>query len=340
MKSCIWNGTEKLEIVEQPVPDLQPDECLIKTLSSGICGTDIHIIKGDFDFCKPPMVIGHEACGEIAEIGSDVEGFEAGDRVVVENVVGCGKCYFCKRQIPQHCVEYRELGFGIDGVWREYFNIPARCLYRIKPETDTDLAALVEPLNCVLGTFSKCSLQIGDDVLILGAGPAGLFFCQVAKLKGAAQVIITDINSSRKDEAMHSGADFFVNPDKENLSDVVKDVTEGHGPAIAIDAVGLPETFKSCIDLVTPEGQVVAYGIGAGKPLSNLYIDDIVLKMLTIYSDQSSHRFYEPSIKLIETGRIDIESMISHRFHFEEVQRAVDTVLNQASGVVKAVLKF
>ena len=79
MKSCIWNGTEKLEIVEQPVPDLQPDECLIKTLSSGICGTDIHIIKGDFDFCKPPMVIGHEACGEIAEIGSDVEGFEAGD---------------------------------------------------------------------------------------------------------------------------------------------------------------------------------------------------------------------------------------------------------------------
>ena len=145
---------------------------------------------------------------------------------------------------------------------------------------------------------------------------------------------------SRKKKALNYGADFAVNPEVENLSEVVKDITGGHGPAIAIDAVGLPETFKSCIDQVTPEGQVVAYGVGAIKPLSNLFIDDIVMKMLTIHSDQSSHRYYDPAIKLIETGMIDTESMISHRFPFEEISKAVDVVLNQAVGVVKAVIKF
>lgn len=340
MKTCLWNGTEKLEIVDKPIPEPEPDECLVKTLASGVCGTDIHIIKGDFDFCKPPMIIGHEACGEIAKVGSEVEGFKVSERVAVENVVGCGKCYFCKRQIPQHCVEYRELGFGIDGVWREYFVIPSRCLYKVRPETNPEYAAMVEPLNCALGAFGKCSIEPGDDILILGAGPAGLFFLQVAKIRGAGQVIITTTNPSRREKALHLGADYVVDTKKENLADVVKEVTDGHGPAIAIDAIGLPQTFKTCIDLVTPEGQVIAYGVGATEPLSNLFIDSIVLRMLTIHGDQSSHRYYDRAIKLIETGRIDAEAMITHRFSFEEVQQAVDIASDRASGAVKIILNF
>ena len=340
MKTCLWNGTEKLEIVDKPIPEAKPDECLVKTLASGVCGTDIHIIKGAFDCCKPPMVLGHEACGEIVKIGREVEGFKIGERVAVENVAGCGKCYFCKRQIPQHCLEYRELGFGIDGVWREYFVITARCLYKVKSETNPEYAAMAEPLNCVLGALGKCSIEIGDDILILGAGPAGLFFLQVAKLRGAGHIIMTTTNPSRREKALQLGADYVVNTKKENLADVVKKNTDGHGPAIAIDAIGLPETFKSCIDLVTPEGQVIAYGVGATDPLSNLFIDNIVLKMLTIHGDQSSHRYYDKAIKLIETGKIDAEAMITHRFSFEDVQKAVDIAADRSSSAVKVMLKF
>jgi len=340
MKACLWNGTNKLEIVDKPLPKPEPDECLVKTLSAGVCGTDIHIIKGVFACCKPPMILGHEACGEIVKNGGEVEGFEVGQRIAVENVVGCGKCYFCKRQIPQYCIQYRELGFGIDGVWREYFTIPARCLYKAKPETNPEYIAMVEPLNCVLGALGKCSLEPGDDVLILGSGPAGLFFLQTAKLRGAGRVIITTTNVSRKEKALELGADCVVNPAEENLAEIVKKVTDGHGPAIAIDAAGLPETFKTCIELVMPEGQVVAYGVGATTPLSNLFIDNIVLKMLTIHGDQSSHRHYDRAIKLIETGKINAEAMITHRFSFKEVQKAVDVALDRASGSIKIILNF
>jgi 2-desacetyl-2-hydroxyethyl bacteriochlorophyllide A dehydrogenase len=340
MKACLWNGTDRLEIVDKPVPEPQPDECLIKTLASGVCGTDIHIMKGAFDCCRPPMILGHEACGEIVKTGSEVKDFEVGERVAVENVVGCGRCYFCKRRIPQYCLEYRELGFGIDGVWREYFVIPARCLYRVKAETNPEYAAMVEPLNCVLGALGKCFIEPGDDILILGAGPAGMFFLQAARLRGAGRIIITTTNPSRKEKALYLGADYVVNTKEENLTDAVKRATGGHGPAIAIDAIGLPETFKSCLDLVTPEGQVIAYGVGATKPLSNIFIDDIVLKMLTIHGDQSSHRYYDRAIKLIETGRIDAEAMITHRFPFEEVQKAVDLASDRVRGTVKVMLRF
>lgn len=340
MKVCIWNGSRTLEMRDAPVPEPGGDQCLVKTLSSGVCGTDIHVIQGAFDACKPPMVPGHEACGEVVKVGRDVRGFNVGDRIAVENVVGCGTCYFCQRDIPQHCIRYQELGFGTDGVWRQFFTIPARCLYHVKSNTNPEHAALVEPLNCVLGAMEKCSLQAGDDVLILGAGPAGLFFCQAARLKGAGHVIVTTSNSARRQKALQCGADLVVDPQRENLAATVKEATGGHGPAIAVDAVGLPETFKTCIDLVTPEGQVVAYGVGARQPLSNLLIDNIVMKMLTIRSDQSSHRNYERAIRLIETGRIDVESMITHRYSFGDVQKAVDVVSDRSSGAVKVVVNF
>jgi len=340
MKCCVWNGTTQLEIADRPLPEPGNDECLLKTISAGVCGTDLHIIKGSFDCCKPPMVLGHEACAEIVGLGRDVDDFEEGQRVSVENVVGCGKCYYCNRSIPQHCVAYRELGFGIDGVWSEYFVIPARCLYRVKADTNPEYAAMVEPLNCVLGAFEKCRMRAGEDVLILGAGPAGLFFAQVARLAGAANVIITTTNASRKAKALECGATTVVNPKTDSLAEAVKDATDGHGPAIAIDAIGLPDSFKTCIDLVTPEGQVVAYGVGATDPLANLLIDDIVLKMITIRSDQSSHRCYESAIKLIETGRINCETMITHRFPFDQVQAAVDLAGDRSSGMAKAILNF
>ena len=201
MKRLVWRGGEDLalEYSSGSVPSPQRDEVLLKIRAVGICGTDIHILKGALPLAKPPMVLGHEVSGEIAAVGANVDHVREGDRVTLDAVVGCGHCYLCQRGSFQFCAKGFEFGITRDGGCQEYLVVPKRNVYRIADTVSFEEAAILDME--VYNAVRKCGVEAADSVLVLGAGPIGLIACQVARIFGAAHITLSDVLIGRLDAA-------------------------------------------------------------------------------------------------------------------------------------------
>jgi L-iditol 2-dehydrogenase len=337
MKRLVWrSGVElRMEHVSGPLPSPREDEVLLKVRAVGICGTDIHILNGTIPLAKPPMILGHEISGEIAAVGRKVTNVAEGDRVTLDAVVGCGHCPLCRRGSPQFCAEGFEFGITRDGGCQEYLVVPHHNVYRIADSVSFEEAAILDME--VYNAVRKCGIEKGDSVLVLGAGPIGLIACQVARILGAAHVVLSDVLKSRLDAAQTIGiADVYLAATE---IDSGAEVRNGSAKTfdVVMDCAGTANSTKQALKVVRPGGRILLYGVYE-HAIDHLDMNQVVLKDLMLVGAQSDRNGWEDVIALVTSGALNLRKLITHRFPLEEGPRAFQLVRNREQAVIKAVL--
>jgi len=261
MRAQVIEAPGKMVLKQVPVPEISPDEVLIKVSMCGICGTDWKIYKGEYASEFLPMISGHEFWGVIEEVGSNARGLNKGDRVAVDICLPCGTCYYCRRGDELLCETFTQLGIHTDGAFAEYVKAPWTNCYLIPDEVDALSAAFVEPLTAVMQAAKKMDVAIASSVVIIGTG-LGILHGALAKLRGAAPVIVIGRSESKLRLAKQLGADFTININEvDDPVTEVKRLTGGIGADYVLESVGTPETYEQAFSMVRRGGKVEAFGI-------------------------------------------------------------------------------
>ena len=345
MKALVYHGPGRRAWEEVPDPAIEePTDAIVRIDSSTICGTDLHILKGDVPEVQPGTILGHEAVGTVVETGSAVTTLEAGDRVLVSCITSCGRCRFCKERHYGLCTGGGGWIFGhlIDGLQAEYARVPFAdtSVYKVPDELKDDqvlFLADILPTAYEVGVLSG-RVEPGDTVAIVGAGPIGLATILTAKLYTPGRIVAIDLADSRLEKARELGADVTINNGSEDAVARVLELTGGLGADVAIEAVGVPETFELCTELVRPGGHVANVGVH-GHPatlhLEKLWIRDVTITMGLVDT------FTTPRLlKLIAEGRLDATPFATHRFPLAEAMSAYDTfAAAEATQALKVVLE-
>jgi alcohol dehydrogenase len=329
MKALVYHGPGERAWEDVPEPDIQePTDAIVRIDSSTICGTDLHILKGDVPEVKPGTILGHEAVGTVTEVGSAVTTIQPGDRVLVSCITSCGRCRFCKEGRYGQCTGGGGWIFGhlIDGLQAEFARVPFAdtSVFKVPDElTDEQVLFLADilPTAYEVGVLSG-KVEPGDTVAIVGAGPIGLAAVLTAKLFTPARIIVLDIAESRLAQARDFGADITINNHEIDAVARVMELTD-LGVDVAIEAVGVPETFELCTQLVRPGGRVANVGVhghAATLHLEQLWIRDVMITTGLVDG------FTTPRLlELIAQGRLDATPFATHRFPLGETMSAYDT---------------
>lgn len=307
----------------------------VRIRAAGICATDLHIVDGRLPFARPPMILGHELAGEVVGGAPDLP---AGTRVAVASVLSCHRCPYCRRGMPHLCDTPRELGITVDGGWCEEIAVPRENLVPLPAGISWEAGALLEPLNCTLGAMERVEVRAGDDVLILGSGPAGLLFVQLARLKGAGRILLGGTTPARQALGRALGADYLLDAGEDVLGRS-REICDGLGPDLVIEAVGSQRTIQEAFRLVRRGGQVLLYGLHGG-PIDAFDTDGIVMNALTVIGHQSSPDLWAETVKLVATGRIQVERLVTGHFPLAEAPRALEAARDEAAGSIKVVLEI
>ena len=324
-----------LELVRVEKPSPGHDEVLIKIQKTAICGTDLHIYKWDGWSQKhidPPRVVGHEYVGEVAEIGSHVQGLHIGQTVSGEGHIVCGHCRNCRAGHAQWCKNTKGVGVSREGAFAEYLCIPASNCIPISPDIDKEIVSFYDAFGNATHTALMFDL-VGEDILITGAGPIGIMAAAICRHAGARNVIITDINDYRLDLAKKLGATATVNVNRDSLDDVMQDAHMVEGFDVGLEMSGAASAFDQMINRMRNGGKISLLGL-FGKE-AQLDMDKIILKGLTlqgIYGRRMYETWYKMSA-LVQSG-LDLSPLITHRFHYTEFQQAFDIMLTGNSGKI------
>lgn len=338
MKIARVYGKDDLRLEEEEIPKIaNANDVLIKTKRVGICGSDVHLYHGENPLAVLPRVMGHEVVGEVVEIGSDVKNLKKEDHVVVEPIRYCGKCYACRHGMPNVCKELSVFGVHEDGGMREYFTVPEKQCYILDKKLDWDTAVLAEPYTIGANATFRGNVGIGDKILVQGAGPIGICILKLAKIKGA-EVMISDIVSEKLKFAKQNGADRIVNVLNEDIKEAVKDWTGNEGVNKVIDAVGTTKTFELGFDVTSPAGTIVVLGFSEDD--AQIKQLPITKKQLTVVGSRLQAYQFANVIRLMESGNLKSDGLITHKFKFKEVQKAFDFVDEHAEKVKKMILTF
>jgi L-iditol 2-dehydrogenase len=330
-------GEGHVELKEWPEPSPQQDEVKLRVAAAGICGTDIHIIKGRWQ-CRPPVVLGHEFCGTVVEIGSQVRGWKAGDRVVAANPARtCGLCHHCRSGNPFMCPERVSAGYMIDGAFAEYICIAAGQCHHLPENVSFRQVACGEPLSvAVRAVIERTSVHAGDLVLVSGPGCIGLLTMMIAKLQGARVVVAGIARDQRRLELARSlGADVVVDTSKEDVREIVRSLSDGDGVELAYECAGAVESLDACLDAIRKGGTVVQAGVYPGRVETD--INRIMMKELRFIGTYGYvWTTWQRSLRLLHEGKVNTEAIISHEFplnRFEEAFR-----VTQDGSAVKVIL--
>lgn len=347
MKALVYHGPGRKAWEEVPDPTLQdPTDVIAKVDTTTICGTDLHILKGDVPAVVDGRVLGHEAVGTITEVGDAVTGLEPGDRIIIPAVTNCGKCSYCRNNQPSHCQTLGGVGwvFGhlIDGTQAEYVRVPfAETSVHKVPEglDDEDVLFLTDalPTGFEIGILNG-NTKPGDTVAIVGAGPVGLGAVMTANLCGAGRVVTVDLDENRMDKALELGATDKVNAGDPDAVERIRALsTDGLGVDVAIEAVGVPQTFRTCLDVVRPYGTVANAGVH-GKPVE-LPLDRMWISNVRINMGLVDCRTVGSLLNMVRSGRLDAKAMATHRFTMSQMEEAYELFGNAAQHrAVKVVI--
>ena len=334
-------GEGFIELRDVPEPVISDDEVLIEVKAAGICGTDIHVKHDTFPYW-PPVILGHEFAGEIAQVGANVDGWQVGDRVVGEpHTLHCGKCYLCRRGHVQNCPEKRSPGWGIDGAFARFLKYPPKLLHRIPDTMTFEQAALVEPAaNAVTDILERGTLEVGDFVVVLGPGPIGLLAAQVARAGGAREVMIVGAPADeelRLATARSLGVEHVVNFAETNPVERCLELTEGRGADLVIECSGAPAAIAQSIELCRKWGKVCAIGLTGKRPVQ-LDWDAAMMKVLTVYLNMSTaYASWDKTIWMISTGRVNVDPLITHVLPLADWERGFEAV--ESMEALKVVLR-
>ena len=337
MKAAVFRGIGQVEVAEVPVPEPGPGEVLIRVGYCGICGSDLEAVHTGM--YEPGLIIGHEFAGVIAEVGPGVEGWQVGDRVVVNDAIPCGVCPPCREGRLDGCEDLTMVGVTHDGGMAEYVRITARGLHRLPEGVTLRQGALVEPLAVALHGVRRSRLKPGDQVLVMGAGPIGLLTLQCALLAGARRVVVTEIDPTRAALAERLGAAAVLDPTRENVGVALRGPIGGQGPDVIYICTGAPAPYQDAVSLVRKGGQVFVLGLCV-EPVAADFMS-VVLNDLCIEGSLAGRAEFPAAIDFVAQGRVDVEPLISHEIPLEEVvAQGFARLDTPGSGAVKILVRI
>ena len=350
MKALVYHGPDQKAWEEVPDPKIiNPTDVIVQVDATTICGTDLHILKGDVPAVTDGRILGHEGVGTITEVGSAVSKLVVGDRVIISCVTSCGSCSYCRQQLPSHCLdEEGTSGIGwifghlIDGTQAEYVRVPfaESSLHKLPAGVSDEAAVMLSdimPTGFEIGVRNG-KVQPGDVVAVVGAGPVGLSAMMTAGLYGPSRVIAIDLDGNRLAQAMTFGATDSVNSGNAGWMDELMAMTEdGLGVDVAIEAVGVPQTFQMALDIIRAGGTVANVGVH-GKSVE-LQLQDLWIKDIDITTGLVSATTTPMLLKLVAQGKLTPDRFVTHRFTFENIMDAYDTFSRAAqTNALKVVI--
>lgn len=320
MKAAVFYGKEDLRVEEREMPQIGDNEVLLRVRACGICGTDAHIFCGDEGAAPTPAntVLGHEFAGEAVKVGTGVKDIAVGDKVCVDPNKLCGSCEFCRRGIGHFCTAITGIGTTVDGGFAEYCAVPASQVYKVANELSYEKAAMTEPVSCCLHGIELCNIKCGDTVAVIGCGMIGLLMLQLAKLSGAARIIAIEPVADKREKAVALGADTAIDPIN---SDVAAELAKRGVKQIdcVIECVGRTETIEQAIEIAGKYSTVMMFGLT--KPNAEIRVKpfEIFKKEITLKSSYINPYTFPAAIKLIESGKLDVSSMIYETAPLDEL---------------------
>jgi len=334
MKAAVYYSQDDIKIEEIPTPKIASDEILVEMRACGICGSDLmewYLAR------RAPLVLGHEPSGVVAKIGEKVENFDIGDRVFVHHHVACLECYYCKRGAYTLCEKFIKTHLEPGG-FAEFFKVPAPNLQidtlKLPSNVSFEEATLIEPVGCSLRALTKCKIEIGDVVAIIGAGPSGIINGVLAKNFGASTVVISDFVEFRLKAAVGFGADVVVNPNEESLLDQVKRATEGRGADLVIVTAPSIKAVSEAVEICRKGGTVCVFAPTPPNEFFMLNINKLFfneIKLLSSYS--TSHVETRKALELIKNGEINAKKLITHSFPLSQIQEAFNIAAKEKNSL-------
>ena len=334
MKALVYLGPGKKAVEDRPKPGIgAPTDAIVKVTKTTICGTDLHILKGDVATCKPGRILGHEGVGVVEEVGSAVTAFKTGDRVLISCISACGKCGYCRKQMYSHCIIGGWiLGNSIDGTQAEFVRIPHAdtSLYPIPEGVDEEALVM---LSDILPTGFECGVlngkvRPGNVVAIVGAGPIGLAALLTAQFYSPAEIIMIDLDDNRLAVAKRFGATATVNSGDGKAVAAVMKLTKNCGVDTAIEAVGIPATFEMCEEIVAIGGIIANVGVHGTK--ADLHLEKLWDRNISITTRLVDTVSTPMLMKVMQSHKIDPKVLITHRFTFDQILEAYETFANAA----------
>lgn len=339
MKVAVYYSLDNVIIEDVSLPKINAQEILVEMKACGVCGSDLMewYLK-----TRAPLVLGHEPSGIVAKIGSKVKGFEVGDRVFAHHHVACLTCYYCRHGAYTLCEQFTKTHLEPGG-FAEYFKVPAPNLQtdtlKIPHELSFEEATLIEPMGCCIRALNKCNIQGSDSAVVVGAGPSGIIFTMLLRIFGASQVIVTDFVDYRLKAAKGLGADLTVNLETESLIDVVKKATDGRGADVVVVTAPKVNAYLAGIELCRKGGTLCIFAPTQPKAFmrispNKLFFSEI--KLVPSYS--TSHVETRTALKLIQTKRIDVKKLITHRFQLSKTSEALQMAARSKECIKVVVL--
>ncbi len=332
MKALVYLGPKRKAVEERPMPKIaMSSDAIVKMTKTTICGTDLHILKGDVASCTPGRILGHEGIGIVEETRAAVTAFKKGDKVLISCITACGKCTYCRRQMYSHCTTGGWiLGNTIDGTQAEYVRVPhaETSLYPIPKGMDEDALVL---LSDILPTGFECGVlngkvQPGNTVAIVGSGPIGLAALLTAQFYSPAEIIMIDVDQNRLNIAKKFGATQLVNSADGKAAEAVKALTGGIGVDTAIEAVAIPATFELCQEIIAPGGTIANIGVHGTKV--DLHLELLWDRNITITTRLVDTSSTPMLMNVLKAQRIDPTQLITHHFKFADILKAYETFAN------------
>jgi alcohol dehydrogenase len=344
MKALVYLGPAKKALEERPKPEISaPTDAIVKITKTTICGTDLHILKGDVPSCQPGRILGHEGVGIVDTAGPAVTTFKPGDRVLISCISSCGKCVYCRKLMYSHCTAGGWiLGNTIDGTQAEFVRTPHAdtSLYRIPEGADEEALVM---LSDILPTGFECGVlngkvQPGSTVAIVGAGPIGLAALLTAQFYSPAEIIMIDLDDNRLEVAKRFGATAVVNSTGDNAERTVMKMTSERGVDTAIEAVGIPVTFELCEKIVAPGGTIANIGVHGTKV--DLHLENLWDRNITITTRLVDTVSTPMLLNTVQAHKIDPTLLITHRFKLDRILDAYETFAHAANtGALKVIIE-
>ena len=321
MRAAVLEGIKNIRIARDvPVPEIGPTDVLVRAKACGVCGTDVHIWEGDF-FPTFPLIPGHELAGEVAKVGNEVEHLKVGDRVMVDPTVTCESCHFCMINRQNHCLKWNAVGVTRDGGFAEYVRVPAKNCYRFQKISFGE-AAFCEPLACVVFGQDRARIELGSEVLILGAGPIGQLHLQASRVNGAASVTVVDMMESKLELARAHGASDTVIADSALDAKLRKIAPWGFD--VVIDATGTARVLQESLKYVKNGGKYLVFGVCGPHEKVEISPFEIYRRDLEIIGSFAIRRTYDRAFKLIENGVVNVKGLVHEAMHVEEIGRGLE----------------
>ncbi len=333
MKRAMFYGKEDMRMEEVDIPKIGSKEVLVQVKFCGICGTDIHIYgghPGSADVTKP-TVLGHEYSGLITEVGPEVKNFKVGDRVCIDPNFYCSECEPCRDGILHYCENMQNYGVTLDGGFQEYCAVNEKAVYKLGDNVSYEQGAMVEPLGCCLHGFDMCEIQAGSQVVVIGGGMIGLIMIQLAKLAGAAKIALLEPVEAKRQVGLEIGADIAIDSINFDAKEELKKAGFNHISTV-IECVGFNKTIEQAIDIAGYKAIVMMFGLTAPEAIVEIKPFEIFKKELVIKSSFINPCTHRRAIDLINSGRIDVTSMIYDIAELEELEAILKTPELRAKG--------